>query len=110
MSERDEWKAVDADEALAAYEKQTGLRYEPDTEAAAVARHFGYEVRVGMPTEGDYWALEPRCVIGQWYRKPGEKWSCLDCSGGSYAFDSSIREEWLRLFRDHHIPRAAPTA
>lgn len=91
-----EWKAGDAEEARAAL----GYEYKPDEEAAAVARHFGYEVRLGMPQEGGYWSLEPRCVIGQWYRKPGEKWTCMDCYGGTYVFDSDIREEWLARFRE----------
>lgn len=94
MSERREWKAKDADEVRLTLD----YVYVPDAEAKAIAEHFGYEVSQGMPEGDGYWTLEPRCVIGQWYRKPGEKWSCLDCAGGSYAFDSDIRLEWLMQF------------
>jgi hypothetical protein len=100
MSDRREWKWEDMDEVRRMFADETGpVGYYVDDEGEAVARHFGHEVRYGIPHEGGYWALEPRCVIALWSRKPGEKWSCLRCYGGSYAFDSQIRDEWMREFK-----------
>lgn len=64
-----------------------------------LAKCFGYEVQEGMPEGSGYWALEPRCVLGLWYRKDAsETWQCLRCTG-SYAFDSLIREAFIRELR-----------
>lgn len=70
-----------------------------DVEACRVARHFGCEVMQGIPEGDGYWALEPRCVVGPWYRRPGaERWECLRCYGIS-AFSTQIEEEFLARLR-----------
>lgn len=104
MSERREWKASDADEVRVLCPDETGR----DDEAEAVAKHFGYEVRNGIPEGGHYWALEPRCVLGLWYRRAGEEnWSCLRCMG-VYAFESQMRDDWMRRFKAGEFAKLRP--
>jgi hypothetical protein len=75
---------------------------EDEVLASKLAFHFGYQVRRTIPAEEGYYSLSSHCVDGLWYReRTDQPWSCLSCAS-SYAFDSKIREDWLRQFFPIH--------
>jgi hypothetical protein len=93
--ERREWNAKDTAELRALYPDEPST----DDDALRAARHFGWEVREGIPEGDGFWALEPRCVLRHWARAPGdEKWVCLGCYGTS-PFERRILEEFFAALK-----------
>jgi len=96
MMDRKPWTAADRAEIRRMFPFVT-----PTSEDdVMVAAHFGCEIREGIPEGEGYWALEPLCVLGHWYRHPGEtRWECLRCAT-MWAFTSRIVEEFVKKLRE----------